>query len=83
MIQWIPAAGIEVSALLFLEESVTACNRPDSTSSAFGTLEPGYSVDINVRTAGGWLGFDPGTAQAANRKLPIQVASPWICLLDH
>jgi hypothetical protein len=32
----------------------------------FGTLSAGESVQATMRAAGGWLGFTPGVAQAAN-----------------
>lgn len=40
--------------------------RPSLLADIFGTLSPGLTVTITGRTADGWLGFDPGVAQAAN-----------------
>jgi hypothetical protein len=41
--------------------------RPSLTADVFGTFAAGFpSVTITGRTADGWLGFDPGVAQAAN-----------------
>jgi len=40
--------------------------RPSLLADVFGTLGPGLTVSISGRTADGWLGFDPGVAQAAN-----------------
>jgi hypothetical protein len=40
--------------------------RPSLTADVFGTFAPGLPVTIVGRTADGWLGFDPGVAQAAN-----------------
>lgn len=40
--------------------------RPDSASSIFGVLSPGDTVSVPVRTSDGWMGFDPGVAQAGN-----------------
>lgn len=51
---------------LTAEESLTVYARPDSSAGEWGTLAPGDSVSINVRTADGWLGFEPGVAQAGN-----------------
>lgn len=59
--------AITVISVIFCPETpLTAYNRPDSSASVFGTLEAGEAVDISVKTTGFWLGFDPGTAQAAN-----------------
>jgi uncharacterized protein YgiM (DUF1202 family) len=40
--------------------------RPSTESDVFGTLSPGMSVEALARTADGWIGFEPGVAQAAN-----------------
>jgi hypothetical protein len=41
--------------------------RPSLTADVFGTIGPGFPpISIGGRTADGWLGFDPGVAQAAN-----------------
>jgi hypothetical protein len=40
--------------------------RPSLMADVFGTLGPGLTVSISGRTTDGWLGFDPGVAQAAN-----------------
>lgn len=39
---------------------------PIAATSHFGQLAKGEKVTLAVRTATGWVGFDPGTAQAAN-----------------
>jgi hypothetical protein len=44
----------------------TVYTRPSTDSGIFGTLSAGMSVDALARTVDGWLGFDPGVAQAAN-----------------
>ncbi len=44
----------------------TVYTRPSSTADEFGVLSPGSPVTVSGRTADGWLGFDPGVAQAAN-----------------
>jgi hypothetical protein len=41
-------------------------NRPDASASQFGTLAAGEKAVMGGQTADGWLGFDPGVAQAAN-----------------
>lgn len=41
--------------------------RPSLTADVFGTFSPDFPpISISGRTADGWLGFDPGVAQAAN-----------------
>jgi hypothetical protein len=45
---------------------VTAYRLPASTSDVFGTMPAGEIYAVLARTADGWLGFDPGVAQAGN-----------------
>lgn len=45
---------------------VTAYRLPDSASDIFGTMSTGDTFDVLARTTDGWLGFDPGVAQAGN-----------------
>jgi len=60
-------AGFEPDILTAMAtESLDVYLRPDSAGSVWFTLPPGESVDVMARTAGGWLGFDPGVAQAGN-----------------
>lgn len=40
--------------------------RPDSASSRWSSIPAGESLEIFATTADGWLGFDPGVAQAGN-----------------
>jgi hypothetical protein len=40
--------------------------RPSMNADGFGSLTSGTPVTITGRSADGWLGFDPGVAQAAN-----------------
>jgi hypothetical protein len=48
-------------------ESFDVYTRPSLLSDVFGTIGPGFPpISISGRTADGWLGFDPGVAQAAN-----------------
>lgn len=47
-------------------EPLTAYRLPDGTSSLFGTVGAGDTYDILAWTADGWVGFDPGVAQAGN-----------------
>ena len=52
--------------ILVCLDSVDVFNRPDSSALFMSSLAPGDQVVISGRTADGWLGFDPGVAQAAN-----------------
>lgn len=45
---------------------LTVYRLPDSTSDIFGTLPMGETHEVLAQTADGWLGFDPGIAQAGN-----------------
>jgi len=63
----------EVSATLAPEPcsivalgDVTVYSRPSSNAAVFGLMDSGFHVITEGRTADGWLGFDPGVAQAAN-----------------
>ncbi len=44
----------------------TAYMRPSAEASVFGTVPAGEVEVLGGRTAEGWLGFDPGVAQAPN-----------------
>lgn len=39
---------------------------PDASSDFFGTMTSGETHQVLAYTADGWLGFDPGVAQAGN-----------------
>jgi hypothetical protein len=45
---------------------VAAYRLPDWTSAHFGTIPAGETHEVLARTSDGWLGFDPGIAQAGN-----------------
>jgi hypothetical protein len=45
---------------------VTAYRLPINTSDVFGTMSEGETFEALARTVDGWLGFDPGIAQAGN-----------------
>lgn len=63
-----PAFLIRAAALsvAFLSgDSLSVYCRPDSASTIYGMLLPGESVELTVIAPNGWLGFIPGTAQAA------------------
>jgi len=46
--------------------NLTAYRLPDTISDVFGTMPSGDTHEALARTADGWVGFDPGVAQAAN-----------------
>lgn len=45
---------------------LTVYRLPDDSSDVFGILPAGETHEVLARTADGWLGFDPGVAQAGN-----------------
>lgn len=45
---------------------ITAYRLPDSSSDVFGTMSSGETYEALAKTADGWVGFDPGIAQAGN-----------------
>lgn len=47
-------------------QAITLYQRPDVAADVFGQLSAGESVAVTARSAEGWLGFEPGVAQAAN-----------------
>ncbi|MCA9919742.1 MAG: SH3 domain-containing protein [Anaerolineales bacterium] len=60
-------ASTELAACTAVANSdVTLYSRPDLASAEFGTLSAGETAVLTGQTADGWLGFDPGVAQAAN-----------------
>lgn len=48
---------------------LTAYRLPDDTSDVFGVMPSVESYKALARTAEGWVGFDPGIAQAGNMGL--------------
>lgn len=51
---------------LTAQQEVTVYQRPGEESAVFGTLAAGDAQQMTQQTADGWLGFQPGVAQAAN-----------------
>lgn len=45
---------------------VTIYTRPDTAAAVFSEQPVGFTAQPSARSASGWLGFDPGVAQAAN-----------------
>ena len=56
----------EQTVIVVAEDSITVRSRPDAADGRWGVLAPGDSAVIEVTTRDGWLGFDPGVAQAGN-----------------
>ncbi len=56
----------ENECILVCLDSVDVFTRPDSSALLISSLARGDQVVISGRTVDGWLGFDPGVAQAAN-----------------
>ncbi len=52
--------------ILVCIDSVDVFTRPDSSAMFMIKLAPDDQVVLSGRTVDGWLGFDPGVAQAAN-----------------
>ncbi|MGA2821204.1 MAG: hypothetical protein ABSF61_11175 [Anaerolineales bacterium] len=48
------------------QANATVYERPSLSAPVFGTLSSGDSALVGAWTTDGWLGFDPGVAQAAN-----------------
>ena len=56
------AGACQITAL----NEVTIYNRPSTAADVFSTQPAGFNIKFSARTSTGWLGFDPGIAQAAN-----------------
>jgi len=54
------------ACMLSASSAVVAYTRPSLQAEPFGDLPVGMSLYATARTADGWIGFDPGYAQAAN-----------------
>jgi hypothetical protein len=48
------------------QRPVAVYQRPAAGAAKFGQLAAGEAVSLAARTADGWVGFDPATAQATN-----------------
>ena len=51
---------------LVVSKEITVYTRPSLQATVFGKLPAGERTSVSATTADGWLGFDPGVAQAAN-----------------
>jgi hypothetical protein len=62
-----PTGGSIVTACqLAALTDVTIYYRPSTDAEVFSLQPAGFTQQLYARTADGWLGFDPGVAQAAN-----------------
>lgn len=61
-----PSKTVSGKCSLTANSQLTLYNRPDPTAEIFSVMEAGFTQTLEVRTTNGWLGFDPGVAQAAN-----------------
>lgn len=61
-----PVKGQRYCCPAVVKDSTVAYMRPDTLSMIFASLSPGDSVQAVAWSESGWLGFEPGVAQAAN-----------------
>lgn len=61
-----PTPTSAAACTLTAQEDVIVFQRPSSAAGQFGTLATSDTVQATIRTADGWLGFDPAVAQAPN-----------------
>jgi hypothetical protein len=61
-----PLPPVPGSCTFTATDTVTIYRLPDFASNVFSTVGAGFSLPLNSQTADGWLGFDPGYAQAGN-----------------
>jgi hypothetical protein len=61
-----PWPADEGECVLVTKAATTVYSRPSVEAAVFGEVEPGFEAIVGGRTDDGWVGFDPGVAQAAN-----------------
>jgi len=61
-----PTASSDQFCHLTTDQSLTVYSRAASGSPVFGTIDQQENPIIGAKTADGWVGFDPGVAQAPN-----------------
>ncbi|HPF31791.1 MAG TPA: SH3 domain-containing protein [Candidatus Sabulitectum sp.] len=59
-------AAVLFSLAFVSADSIRAYVRPSTLAPVFCYIAPGDTLEVTVRTRDGWLGFDPGIAQAGN-----------------
>jgi photosystem II stability/assembly factor-like uncharacterized protein len=60
------SASVEAVCMVKALTEVTVYNRPSLEAEVFATMPLDESFYVGARTADGWIGFDPASAQAAN-----------------
>ena len=61
-----PIAVESRPCIISVNMATTVYSRPSKDANVFGVLEKGESQTALGRTLDGWIGFDPGVAQAGN-----------------
>jgi hypothetical protein len=61
-----PAVSTVGACQITALNDVTIYSRPSIAADVFSTQPAGFNVQFSARTSTGWLGFDPGVAQATN-----------------
>lgn len=59
-----PAEG--GTCTLLTTEATTLYDRPSADAQVFSEVDADFTAVVTARTSDGWVGFDPGVAQAAN-----------------
>lgn len=62
----IPPPGEQVNCTVTTGQTLTAYSESSLTANVFGTATAGTETFALARTTDGWIGFDPGVAQAGN-----------------
>ncbi len=73
--------GGEGECVARAESAITIYTRPSSNAEPFAEVTDGLVQPMKARTADGWLGFDPGVAQAANLG-PFRLRWAWHADVD-
>ena len=60
------AAGCDQGCQMTIHYPIDVYRVPDASAPVWGVETGGISRPILARTADGWVGYDPGVAQAAN-----------------
>jgi hypothetical protein len=80
------AAGCDAPCEFTSNTELTLYRVPDSSTDFWGVEVPGQTYEIEVQTADGWVGYEPGVAQAGsiglarNRYFKLNVLLDPVCL---
>jgi hypothetical protein len=58
--------GLVGACELTTSEEATLYSRPSTAANVFSEVGPGFNIQVVAKSQDGWLGIDPGVAQAAN-----------------